>query len=220
MRFNRLKWSLKNRRLRLVPSIAVCAALPLAICALFPVLAADKPATFQAKAIDQYPNQQTTEGVTIAAEAFVTDDQAKTAFGKLNPWRYNILPVLVVIRNNSQGAVRLDKMQFEYQLPDHSRADAIPASDVKYSQGPGKPKLTAGPLGGIRVGPGKSPLNVPDIEIRAFSAKMLPPGETASGFVYFETDVTSAGASLYITGLANAATGKELYYFEIPLSGK
>jgi hypothetical protein len=49
---------------------------------------------------------------------------------------------------------------------------------------------------------------------------MLAPGETASGFVYFNTDVTSAAASLYITGLQNAATGKDLYYFEIPLSGK
>lgn len=182
-------------------------------------VAADKP-TFQAKPAGQYPNKQTTEGVTMAAEAFTTDEQATTAFGKLNPWRYNILPVLVVIRNDSTNAVLLEKLHFEYELPDRSKVDAIPASDVKYSRGPNRPKVSTGPLGGVRVSGGKNPLNVPEIEIRAFAAKILPPGETASGFVYFETDTTSDGASLYVTGMQNAATGKELYYFEIPLTGK
>lgn len=199
-------------------SIAVAAAF---LSALFvqPVAAADKE-TFQAKPADRYANKQTTDGVTIAAEAFTTDDQAKTAFGKLNPWRYNILPVLVVIRNDSPNAVRLEKLHFEYELPDRSKVDSMPASDVKYSKGPSRPKVAVGPLGGVRVGGGKNPLAAPEIEIRAFSAKMLPPGESASGFVYFETDVESEGASLYITGLENAATNKQLYYFEIPLAGK
>jgi hypothetical protein len=186
------------------------------ICSAF---AADKP-TFQAKPPDQYPNKQTTDGITMAAEPFTTDDQAKIAFGKLNPWQYNILPVLVVIRNDSAKTIRLEKLHFEYELPDHSKVDATPAPDVKYSRGPNRPKVSTGPLGGVKIGGGKNPLNVPEIEIRAFAAKILPPGETASGFVYFETDVTSAGASLYVTGLEDAGTGRELYYFEIPLAGR
>ena len=198
-------------------SIAVTAAfLPL----VQPVAAAEKE-TFQAKPVDQYANRQTTDGVTIAAETYVTDEQTKTAFGKLNPWRYNILPVLVVIRNTGKDSIRLERLHFEYELPDHSKVDATPAADVKYSKGPRQPKIGQGPLpGGIRVGGSKNPLNVPEIETRAFAAKILPPGESASGFVYFETDVESQGASLYITGLQNAATGKELYYFEIALSTK
>jgi len=203
-------------------SIAVAAAFVAALAiqpAVQPGFAADKE-TFQAKPADQYANKQTTDGVTIAAEAFTTDEQTKTAFGKLNPWRYNILPVLVVIRNSSPNTVRLEKLHFEYELPDHSRVDSTPASDVKYTKGPSRPKMVTGPLGGVHVAGSKNPLNVPEIEIRAFSAKILPPGDSASGFVYFETDVESQGASLYITGLENASTGKELYYFEIPLSGK
>lgn len=196
-------------------SIAVTAAL----LTLQPAFAADKE-TFQAKPADQYANKQTTDGVTVAAEAFTTDDQAKTAFGKLNPWRYNILPVLVVIRNNTANSVRLEKLHFEYELPDRSKVDSIRAADVKYTKGPSRPKVAVGPLGGVRVGGGKNPLAAPEIELRAFAAKMLPPGESASGFVYFETDVESQGASLYVTGLENAVTGKELYYFEIPLSGQ
>ncbi len=212
MRFKGLKWPLPL--LSVTVGVVILSGL-----AGIAALGADKP-TFQAKPVDQYVNKQTTDGVTIAAEAFTTDDQAKEAFGKLNPWRYNILPVLVVMRNDSPNAVKLERLHFEYELPDHSKVDAMPAADVKYSQGPGKPKVSVGPLGGVSVKKGKSPLNVPEIEIRAFSARMLPPGETASGFIYFETDVSSAAASLYITGLQNAATSKDLYYFEIPLSGK
>jgi hypothetical protein len=196
--------------------MAVCLAGCLTVC---PAFAAEKP-TFQAKPPDQYPNKQATDGVTMAAEPYITDDQAKTAFGKLNPWQYNILPVLVVIRNDTQKTIRLEKLHFEYELPDHSKVDAIPAADVKYSRGPNRPKMAPGLPGGVRIRTSKNPLNVPEIEIRGFAAKILPPGDTASGFVYFETDVTSEGASLYVTGLQDAATGKELYYFEIPLSGK
>ena len=51
---------------------------------------------------------------------------------------------------------------------------------------------------------------------RAFAAKMLPPGQTASGFFYFQTGL-QRGATLYLNGLSEAATGKEILYFELPL---
>ena len=205
MRFKGLKWSLR---------------VVLSIASSIPVLtvAADKP-TFQAKPAAQYPNKQSSEKVTIAAAAFTTDDQAKEPFGKLNPWSYGVLPVLVVIQNDSPNAIRLEKMHFQYVLPDRSKVDATAAADVKYSRGPNKPKVSTGPLGGVKVSKGKNPLDVWEIEGRSFAAKILPPGQSASGFVYFETDITSAAASLYISGLENASTNKELYYFEIPLSG-
>jgi hypothetical protein len=45
---------------------------------------------------------------------------------------------------------------------------------------------------------------------------MLPPGESASGFVYFQTS-HRPGSVLYITGIRDAASRRELFYFEIPL---
>jgi hypothetical protein len=182
-------------------------------------LAADKP-VFQPKPAEQYASRQTSEGLTIGIETYTTDDQTRPAFGKLNPWRYNILPVLVVIHNASPNAIRVDRARFEYELPDRSKVEATPASDVKYLRGPKRPKASVGPLGGIKIGGGKNPLAAPEIEVRAFSAKVIPAGDTASGFVYFETDVESAGAQLYITGLTDAVTGKDVLYFEIPVSGQ
>ena len=48
---------------------------------------------------------------------------------------------------------------------------------------------------------------------------MLPPGESANGFFYFQA-IPESGATLYITGIRNAATGQELFYFELPLDPK
>ncbi|MDE3196119.1 MAG: hypothetical protein KGN84_07240, partial [Acidobacteriota bacterium] len=65
-----------------------------------------------------------------------------------------------------------------------------------------------------------SPLAEWEIEGRAFTAKMIPPGQSASGFVYFQAPDASDAATLDISGLVNASTGKELFYFEIPLPTK
>jgi hypothetical protein len=52
--------------------------------------------------------------------------------------------------------------------------------------------------------------------IRAFAAKMLAPGDSASGFVYFEAH-PEAGDKLYVNGLRDARTQQELLYFEFGL---
>ena len=62
----------------------------------------------------------------------------------------------------------------------------------------------------------KNPLMIPEIETRAFAAKMLPPGESAYGFFYFQTGHRH-GAKLYVTGLTDAPSGQDLLFFDIPL---
>jgi hypothetical protein len=189
----------------------------LLIAAGAPAADNDKTA-FQAKPTAEYPHRQTSEKVTIAADQFITDEQTKEAFGKLNPWRYGVVPVLVVIQNDSPNAIRVEHIKFAYVLPDRTRIEATPAADIKYLKGAKPPRSIPGPVG-VHF-KGKNPLAEWEIEGRAFAAKMIPPGQSASGFVYFQAPLNSDAASVYISGLENAVTGKELYYFEIPLSGK
>ncbi|MDQ1473619.1 MAG: hypothetical protein QOJ99_5099 [Bryobacterales bacterium] len=178
--------------------------------------------TFQARPVGEYPHRQTSEKITIAVEQFVTDEQSKDAFGKANPWRSGILPVLVVVQNDSPNALRVDRLRFVYLLPDRRRIESTPAAELKFLRGAKQPSNNPMPsLGGIKLGKNnKNPLAAWEIEGRAFTAKMVPPGQSASGFVYFQTPTTSEAASMYICGLVNATSGNELYYFEIPLSGK
>src|SRR5215472_17095419 len=122
------------KRLALFMSIAAC-------------FAADKPAAFQAPAVVSQPHHQTSEKVTIGADPYVEGDKVKTAFGKLVPNNYGVLPVLVVIQNDSAEAIRLDHIKAAYVAPNGDRIDATPAKDVRYARGPNQPKIVTGPAG-------------------------------------------------------------------------
>jgi len=180
---------------------------------------ADKEKKFEARPVDAYANRQVVENLAVAAEPFTTDEQVRQAFGKLNPNRYGILPVLVVMQNQGKETLSLEDMRVEYILPSRQRLDAIPPRDVPRIQGVDRPRITPNPLPiptSPRTSTRKSPLAVWEIEGRAFAARMLPPGESASGFFYFQTP-HRAGSVLYITGIREASSRRELFFIEIPL---
>jgi len=172
------------------------------------------------KPVDAYSHRQTSEKVTIAAQSVESDEEAAEPFGKVNPYRYGILPVLLVIQNDGPDAVRVDRLHLVYTLPDRTRVEATPAQDVRFIHGVRTPKGLPGPTGKIKLTKGpKNPLAEWEIEGRAFAAKMVPAGQSASGFVYFQVPLASQAAMVTISGLQNAVTGKELFDFEIPMSG-
>ena len=166
-----------------------------------------------------YTYKQTSEGVTIAADVYETGDKVKEAFGKHNPYDYGVLPILVVIENHSSKAIRAERLDVEYTMPGHGRVEATPAGELKYIHGVRQPRANPAPIPGLPgVGKSKqSPLAEWQIEGRAFSAKMIPPGDSASGFFYFQTGHRS-GSTLYLSGLTDAASGHELLYFVFPLA--
>ena len=176
--------------------------------------AADK-APFKAAPAASYANKQTNDGLTIAAEAFTNPDKLRTAFGKLDPNEFGILPVLVVVQNDGKDSIRLDRIKVEYVSP-KVRAEATPPRDVKYARGVQRPGVVQGPAGRVKVWGKKNPLDAWEIEGRAFAAQILPPGQSASGFFYFQSE-PQPKASIYINGIIEAKSGKELFYFDVPL---
>jgi hypothetical protein len=189
-------------------------ALLLSIAAAF---AADKaPPPFKPGPAASFANHQTNDKVTMGAEAYMMGEKVKSAFGKLDPYQYGVLPVLVVIQNDSGVSIKLDKIHAEYVGPNHDRVDATPAHDVRYAQPPERPRAVTGP-GAPIVLKKKNPLDAWEIEGRAFAAQMLAAGQSASGFFYFQTGL-QRGATIYLTGMTEASSGKELLFFELPLS--
>src|SRR5262245_16388495 len=196
-----------------VTSIALLAGFALAG-------AAEKDPRFAPGAASSYATRQTIDQVTIAAVPYTTEEQVHSAFGKLDPNKYGILPVLIVIQNASDQTLRLDGLKLEYITPSRTHIDPTPAKDVPYVSGNIKqPRIENTPLptGSPRVSRKKNPLAGGQIDVRALSARMLPPGEQASGFFYFHT-LNRQGSKMYLTGIREASSGKELFYFEIPLS--
>src|SRR5579864_158384 len=180
---------------------------------------ADKEPHFAPGAAASYRTRQTNDKVTIAAIPYVTEDQVRSAFGKVDPNRYGILPLLIVMQNDGRKTLRLESMRVEFVTADRMHVDATPAKDVPYLSGARQPRIANGPIPGTgtHIGKVKNPLANGVIGVRAFSAPMLPPGEQASGFFYFQTG-NRPGAKAYLTGIKEAGSEQELFYFEIPLS--
>src|SRR6266436_4774292 len=182
--------------------------------------AADKEPRFAPGPATSYAARQTNNNVTVAAIPYTSEEQVRSAFGKLDPNKYGILPLLIVVHNESDQTLRLDNLKLEYITPSRTHIDATAAKDVPYVSGNIKqPKIENSPLptGSPRVSRKKNPLAGGQIDVRAFSARMLPPGEQASGFFYFQT-LHRLGSKVYLTGIQEAGSGKELFYFEIPLT--
>ena len=174
----------------------------------------DKP-RFAPGSAASYPSHQTLDKITIAAVPYLTDAETATVFGKLNPNKYGVLPVLVILENGTGKALRL-AVQADIVAPDGKHLDATPASDATFVGGSGKPPSIphSNPIPLPRKKNG--PLNIWQIEGRAFTAKLVPVGERVFGFFYFQTDF-KPGSTLYLTGISDASTGKEFLYFEVPL---
>ena len=194
--------------------VALIVLLSIAVAA-----AADKDKTrFAPGPASSYPGHQTLDNITIAAVPFITDEQTRTAFDKLNPNKYGVLPVLAIIENGTGKALRLD-LETQFVDPGGRHLDAIPPEDVQRYNGVSKPPK----LGGANPLPiplprreKKGPLNAWEIEGRAFAAKLLPAGERVFGFFYFLTEHLP-GSRLYLNGIKDAASGKEYFYFEVPI---
>lgn len=165
-----------------------------------------------------YATHQTLDQISIAAVPFLTDEETSAAFDKLNPNKYGVLPVLVIMENGTGKALRLN-LKAEFVRADGKHIDATPPEDVqRLATVPKAPRIGGAsplpiPLPGRNK---KGPLNVFEIEGYAFAARLLPVGERAFGFFYFQTE-SEPGARLYLTGVKDASTGKDFFYYDLPL---
>ena len=191
----------------LIPSIALVGVLTA-------LLAWPEEKTFHSGAAASYAHQAS-DKVTIGAKPFNTEDLTAEAFGKkADLLKYGVLPVLVVIENNRDKALDLRDLEINLVGADGRHVTAVNPEDIPFLATEGKhPGMS--PVR-IPLPKKKNPLNAPEIVTRAFSAKMLPPGDSASGFFYFEAR-SEAGDRLYMNGLRDARSGQDIMYFEFPL---
>lgn len=177
---------------------------------------------FRVSQAETYAAKQSQGGIVLAVKPYHTEDLAKEAFGKGEPHKFGILPVLVVITNGGDAPIKLDKMHARY-VPARSREgiESITAQDLFFFNPKGhKPKQRRIPGVGT-MGPKvkKGPLARQEFSDREFSVPVVLPGETVSGFFYFDIGMGNdpLSGSIYVAGLNNMSTGQELFYFEVPL---
>ena len=192
-------------------SIASAALLP------FATLCADK--AFQPGHATDYAHQ-ISDQVVIGAKSFDTEDLQGQAFGKkADLLKYGIVPVLVVIENQRNKSVDLQDIKVSLVSSDGRHAEAMNPDDLQFV---GKKKHpSVGPMPRLPVSLPKkgNPFASPEVTERVFSAKMLPPKDSANGFFFFEAR-PEPGDKLYVSGIRDARSGEEIMYFEFPLDGK
>lgn len=178
---------------------------------------------FQVKPAQEYAAKQEQAGVTIAVEPYRDSQAQKDAFGKAEPYKYGFLPVLVVITNESDAPLGLEGLKVRLIDGRREGLEPTPGEDLAFFNPKGhkpkdRPSYIPIPIGGPKVK--KGPLAKPEITQREFQAPVVPPHSSASGFFYYNAGTGPLdGASMYISGIRNMATGSDLFYFEIPLPG-
>ncbi len=128
--------------------------------------------------------------------------------------RYGVSPVLVVIQNDRKQTIDLRSIEVSLVAADGRHAQAVKPDDIQLLAGRGqRPQEVPMP---IRLPKRKASIASPEISQHAFSAPMLAPGDSASGFFYFEAAV-EPGDKLYVSGLQEAPSGKDIMFFEFPV---
>ncbi len=177
---------------------------------------------FRNKPADSYPARDAHDELVVAAEPFETPEEVREAFGKNDPSRAGILPLLLVITNTGKSTVRLEDMKAVFITFDRQKLEPVPANDVairlrKKVDVSQKPKSRIPGLPNIGGRGGDSGI---EVLANAFEMRMIVPQSTASGFLYFDVGSTRnwlSGAKLFLTGMRWANNGKELMYFEVNL---
>jgi hypothetical protein len=190
-------------------------SIPFTLALLAGALAGEDKA-FRASSADSYAHQSADQ-VTVGAKPFDREELTAEAFGKkTDHLKYGVLPVLVVIENKRPKALDLRDLEVSLVASDGRHVSAISPEDVQFA----KPQKRSGgasvPLP-VPLPKKKNPLTGPEIVMRAFSAKIIPPGDSASGFFYFEAK-SETGDKLYLNGLRDVRSGDEVMYFEFPFN--
>jgi hypothetical protein len=187
-------------------------------------VAADE--VFKPQTADRYPSKQSQADVTIAVRAYHTPERQEAAFDKADPWKYGVLPVLVVITNQGQAPISLANFQARFVQGRGEGVEPTSGDDLVYFNPKGaqprdKPPFVRNIPGVSRPKVKKGPLAKPEIMDRQFKAPVVAPGETASGFFYYFVGAESdplKDSTIYMSGLKNMQTSQDLFYFEIPLA--
>ena len=195
-----------------------------AVSLLIAANAAAAEKQFRARDAGKYPAHQNQADVTVGVRPYRAEKETREAFGKAKPYKYGVLPILVVITNASDHPLGLENLKVRFITSDREGLEPVSAEDLAYFQPSTKPKelpryIPRVPgIGRPRLK--KGPLAKWEITERAFTAPVVPPKSSASGFFYYLTGRDPdpiPGSAIYLSGVRDLTSGQELFYFEIPL---
>jgi hypothetical protein len=161
------------------------------------------------------------ELVSVAIDPF--DMPEKAAIFKIKYKEHNILPVRVIISNDSDKTLILRDLQVEYITVRRNKLEPATNDDLyrRLARAPKRPDKPGVQLP-IPLPKKNKPAVATDVLREIDDAMFTPVPVTAhstySGFLFFDIagiEIPEAGAHVFLSGMK--IDGKELFYFDIPL---
>jgi hypothetical protein len=160
------------------------------------------------------------EKVTVALDPYNTPE--KTKIFVVNYRELELLPVLMVITNDSDSPIALTDIKAQLVTGDGTKLSPATEDDVyrrvSHPNASGARVPLPFPTGG-RVKGGVNTKEWSEITNAQFKAKAVEPRGSQAGFLFFDvSDVQNPlkGATFYLTRVHDA-NGNDLMYFEVPL---
>jgi len=196
-------------------ALAVVFALPL-LC-----LAAKEFSMPKTQPAFSYPahDHHAKENVTVGLDPY--NDAAKAKIFTVNYQDHDLLPILLVVTNDSDEPVVLSEMNAELVTADRTKLSPATEDDIlrrithPHASGARVPV----PFPTKRVKGGMNSRELDEIQSAQFKAKAVEPRSSQAGFLFFDiADLTNplAGAHFYLTGVRDSS-GHEMMYFDVEL---
>jgi len=159
------------------------------------------------------------EKVAIAADPYDTADKVKIF--SIDFMSYGFMPVFFVVTNDGDQPISVANMEIELITANHSKLTPESPDDIyrRLANPQARTRPSPFPLPGGGVKGTITQKERDQVESAQFVARAVEPHTTQSGFLFFDVGgihTPLAGATMDITGVANAK-GSELMYFEISL---
>jgi hypothetical protein len=159
------------------------------------------------------------EKVTVALDPYNTPEKTKIF---VVPYRdLGLLPVLLVVTNDSDAPIALTDTKLQLVTSDGSKLS--PASEDDVYRRVSHPNASGArvplPFPTKKVNGGVNTKEWSEITNAQFKAKAVEPRGSQAGFLFFDiSDVPNplAGAHFYLTGVRDSS-GNDLMYFEVSL---
>jgi hypothetical protein len=159
------------------------------------------------------------ENVTVGLDPY--DDAAKAKIFSINYHDNDLLPILLVITNDSDQPIQLSDMDAELVTGDRTKLS--PATEDDILRRITHPRASGArlpvPFPTKRVKGGMNSKELSEIQSAQFKAKAVEPRSSQSGFLFFDVSGLKdplAGAHLYLTGVRDSS-GHDLMYFDVEL---
>ncbi len=159
------------------------------------------------------------ENVTVAVDPY--DTPAKEGIFLVKYREHELLPILLIVTNDSDQPLQLADMKAELVTSDHSKLTPDNEDDIvrRISHPNASGTRYPVPFPTKKAKGGVSSKEMDEIQSAQFRAKAVEPRSSQIGFLFFDvSDISNplAGARFYLTGVRNSS-GNELMYFEVPL---